>query len=286
MNNPLHSPLMRLFDRLSFLNGLLTHLENQSVNYLPLLKKAFEEQNLDPSIMRAGVALTIRDLTQPVNSFRAYHPVGSSVSHNLNEYQHMLEIVLYRNCGWAVAQGYEAFETYLKDITAIYIQRNVAAIDPAILKKLTPGTKKLLELSNLGFSQTDFEYWKSCIAYTRWNNKDIVSQIRDEFSKILRNVEQDNQHSIDFVEWFDIVSEVRHAVTHSNGIIKPDKQKPTWTQQTLNLYFPGNVTSDGYELQLTVENAERNLQLFAEYGYVIFKCLSDEQNYTVNVLTT
>ncbi|MBT4309824.1 MAG: hypothetical protein HOD49_05360 [Anaerolineae bacterium] len=212
------------------------HLKNQYDNYLPLLKKSFEENNLDPSLMAAGIALTIRDLSQSVNSFGGHYPVGASVSHNLDEYQHMLEIVLNRNCGWAVAQGYEAFETFLKDIIAIYVQNNIATISPEILKTLTPSKKKNQELLSLGYSQIDYEYWRAGVASARWNNNDILIQIKNKLSPRLKNVELNNQPSIDLVEWFDIVSEVRHAVTHSNGIIKPERQKPSWNQKTLNVY--------------------------------------------------
>ena len=91
MDNPLSSSLQGLFNRLVFLNGLILHQKNQHENYFPLLVKAFEQQNLDPSLMAAGITLTIRDLTQSANSFRGVYPVGASVSRNIDEYQGMLE---------------------------------------------------------------------------------------------------------------------------------------------------------------------------------------------------
>ena len=227
MNNPLHSPLMRLFERLTFLKGLLIHLKTQYDNYPPLLEKSLEDHNLDPSQLTiAGSALGIRDLTQPVDSFRGTLPVGVSVSRNLDEYQHMLEDILCRNCGWAVAQGYEAFDTFLKDTTAIYIQENIASITPSILQELTPSKKTRRELSRAGFLQTDFEYWRSGVADARWKNKKILDKIRENFSPKLKSVEQDNQPSIDLIEWFDIVSEVRHAATHSKWNNQATETKP------------------------------------------------------------
>lgn len=260
------------------------HQKNQHENYLPLLVKAFEQQNIDPSLMAAGITLTIRDLT--ANKLTGVYPVGSSVSRNLNEYQDMLDTVMYRNTAWSIGQAYEAFDTYLKNTITVYIHRNFGVIDQTILKDLIPGSKKSQGLSRLGLTQNDLSYWEKCIGYAHWNSVKILDQIRNKIAPKVIDIEQANLHIVNFVEWFDCLCEVRHAVTHSNGIIKPEKYKSNWTQQMLKEYFPGNQKDNGYDLKLKAEHVEKNLQSMAEYGFVIYKCLSKEQDYPIDIMAT
>ncbi len=132
MINPIASPLQELFDRLTFINGLLTHLESQHTNYAPLLKRELERQGIDHSIKLAGSALAVRDLTQPAQGFRGYSPMGTFTSNNVNEYEKVLNDLLHRNSNWAVAQAYEAFDSFLKTTIAIYICENFDSVEAFI----------------------------------------------------------------------------------------------------------------------------------------------------------
>ena len=128
MSNPIFSTLQELFRHLAFLTGILTHLENQHNNYSHLLKQELEKHGIDPSLMVAGSALAMRDLTQSAGNFRGYYPIGSFTSRNLEEYEKVLQVLLYRNSNWAVAQAYEAFETFLKNTISIYICENFDSV--------------------------------------------------------------------------------------------------------------------------------------------------------------
>lgn len=283
IQNPLCPPLNHLFERLAVYNGFLQHLENQRKNYIPLLKRAFEQQNLDPSIMMAGAAFAIKDITISPALFRGYFVVGNAITHNMEEYQGMLEIVFQRNTAWIVGQAYEAFETFLKDIMATYLRHNHTDISLDILHELKPSAKNDRSLLESGLSQNEIEYWRTCITTSRWNSAKILTRIREKIAPQIVDLEKANDQIIDLVQWFDIVSETRHAVTHSDCVIKSNKIDPLWNKNLLDQLFPGIKTETGYEIKISVNEAEQNLIIFAEYAHLIFKALSDVQKYDTNL---
>ena len=102
----------------------------------------------------------------------------------------------------------------------------------------------------------------------------------------LENAEKSNNRAIDLFEWYLLAEEVRHAATHSNMIIK-NKRMGAWSQgklKLLNQFFPGNRTDAGYALKIDRDKSNKNLVLFSEYGFVVFKSLSKANNYYWNIL--
>jgi hypothetical protein len=132
-----------------------------------------------------------------------------------------------------------------------------------------------------GLSEKDVAYWKEFVAYAYRNSKNILAKVRQTFARNLRGIEEDNQSMVDLPQWFELVTELRHTVTHSDGVtIKFNKQ---WPPEMKNQFFPGTETEFGFRFLLDISHARRNVELFAEYAYVIFKCLSLEQGYDINI---
>ena len=92
----------------------------------------------------------------------------------------------------------------------------------------------------------------------------------------VHDLQVNNNRSINLEEWFEVASEVRHAITHNNFIIKGNKTKD-WTsdrKKILTKYFYGSINEQGYHLALNSKNAQQNLIFFGEYAFGIFKCFS------------
>jgi len=278
--NPIQSPLDDLLLRLNMLNGLVFHLESYLKNLRGLLKQAVAKSNIDPSLIFAGTSLAIRDLTEwPENNWAVYYPSGKFFSQGEEEYLRRGDDSLCREVTWTISQAYEAFETFLKDIIATYVFIRKDQADTKKVENLDPRLRKeLLEPTNV-------EYWKEFIRKAYSKNVDLLKFLR-KIAPEIEEVEKQNNRNINLTEWYIVVTEVRHAATHSNMLIKSERMR-SWSQKRhklLNRFFPGSDTTGGYILNLNRKDAETNLVLFAEYAFGVFKCLSKLQHYEWNIL--
>jgi hypothetical protein len=272
--NPFLESCNELFAKLNVLYGLLFHLENQLNNFRKSLVHQLEKSGLGLSVMAAGSALVIRDLTEwPEDNWARYYPSGSFTSQG-EKYLQVTDILLSRESAWAVSQAYEAFETFLKDITAVYLYNQPDNEDEDALKKNASIVKKT------DLKPSEIEYWKRCVRLRYRSGAKVLEYLRRLAPEIAR-AEQDNNRAIDMSAWFEVVSEVRHATTHADLLIKSTRISTfSKTEDSLlKQYFPGNVVDVGYKLELNRKAAEKALSFFAEYAFLIFKYLSMRQGY-------
>ena len=278
-NNPIQYPLNELLERLNRLNGLLLILENQLNNFRNLFKERLDKSNLELSSISAGAALVIRDLTEyPEDRWPVYYSTGSFVSQG-EVYLQMIDVLVSREAAWTVSQGYEAFETFLKNITAAFLFRHSQYADANQLTKLdSMPTKSAVKPER-------FEYWEEFIARRYRTNSELFKFLR-KIAPELGEAEKRNNRNMDLNEWYIVVGEVRHAVTHADMLIKP-KRMQSWLparRELLTNWFPGkDKIDDGYEPELDRKDAEKTLVQFAEYAYTVFKCLSKLENYNWKV---
>jgi hypothetical protein len=278
--NPFESSVNDLFMRLNDLNGLLYHIQSQLNGYRKLIKEILEKNSFNISDLVIGSSLVIRDLTEfPEDKWARYYSSGIFSSQGEECFQRINEL-LNRESAWTVSQGFEAFETFLKDIYANYLLLKQTEVDEKILKKLDT------KLRNLLLKPTRIEYWKEFVRMSNINNAELLKIMRG-LSPDLKKTEEYNTRGINLVEWYITVEAVRHATTHSNMLIQKNKMS-SWSlnlKKMLHDYFPGNDTkSGGYVLEIDVKRAELNLVLFAEYAFVIFKSMSILNNYNYDVL--
>ena len=122
--NPLNTSVYDLFYHLNTLNGLLFTLDGQLTNFEKLYRESISETSLDISMIFSGASLVIRDLTEwPESGWAKYYPSGAFSSKG-EEYFKLIRVLLARESAWTVSQAYEAFETFLKDISATLILEN------------------------------------------------------------------------------------------------------------------------------------------------------------------
>ena len=130
------------------------------------------------------------------------------------------------------------------------------------------------------------EYWKEFVRKSNIDNVELLRIMRG-LSPYLKESEEHNNRGINLVEWYVIVEAVRHAIIHSNMLIKKNRMS-SWSSNlkaTLLKHFPGNYTKNSYYiLKIDIKSVELNLVLFAEYAFVIFKSLSILNNDDYGVL--
>ncbi len=86
--------------------------------------------------------------------------------------------------------------------------------------------------------------------------------------------------------WHTVVAEVRHAAVHSNMLLKHTRTR-SWGHAHVALLEAafGTVSEPrGYVLHPERKHAQEALTLFAEYGYAVFKELTQLAGYPPKVL--
>lgn len=261
------------------LNGLLSNLENQLNNFKKLYKDSISKTSFDISRIFSGYSLAIRDLTEwPKDGRAQYYPSGKFTSKG-GEYFKLIKVLLVRESAWTVSQAYEAFERYLKDISATFLLENQQLAETKKVEKF-----KSSEKSN-NLSMTDFTFWREYLGDCKKTNTERLKFLRKICPDISKG-ETENNRVIDLKDWFGVVEEVRHGATHSNFIIKTSRTK-NWPEAKRNIlkeYFPGMNLEHGYRLNITSKNARFCLTLFSEYSFQIYKFLSISRGYDWNIL--
>lgn len=277
--NPLNTSVYDLFYHLNTLNGLLFTLECQLSNFEKLYRESISETSFDISIVFSGASLAIRDLTEwPKDGWARYYPSGNFSSKG-EEYFKLIKVLLARESAWTVSQAYEAFERFLKDISATFLLENQHLAEIKKVDKFESDKKSKY------LNKTDIAFWRTYVDYCYRTNSEKLKFLRELCPDISKG-ETKNNRVIDLPEWFDLVEELRHSATHSNFIIKTGRMKdwPKTKQEILGKCFPGNNIEQGYQLNITSKDATFCLELFSEYSFQIFKFLSILKGYDWNIL--
>ena len=279
LNNPLQLSLDGLFGQLNLLNGLLFHLDNQLDVFKKLLRERWDDSGLDLSYLGAGAALVIKDLTEwPANGWARYYPSGKFMSKG-EEFFQVSDELICRSALWTISQAYEAFETFIKNLAAYYLHRHQDEAQPEKIKKC----KRNLEKNNC--DPKDFDYWQRFVRLAYRKNEELLGYFRI-LSPEVEKAEKKNNRDVDLTEWFAIVGEARHAITHSNGIIKKSRIQvlTSGRLELLKRYISGVETELGYKMNPSFKETNQNLVVFSEYGFVLFKALSSAKGYNWNIL--
>lgn len=270
MSNPIEKPLQNYFQRLTALNGVLHVIKSQSEIALSRLKP--HESDAPQALpMWYGSRLLLEDIGDiPHDLWRQFRPTEHVfVIHHGDAEEAFADILESINL-FIVSQAYEAYETFLFD-SVTYLHHSLLA--PADKEKL----KKWANKRN-GYPST-VEDWHRYVrdTYRGKSNSKLFRWIR-HLAPQVEEVEDEKQNTlrVNLQDWFAAAAEVRHAATHSNGLVKTEQVRDLSSrkQAVLRISFPGVDGPDGYVLHLDTESAGRALQVFHSYAYAIHKSLS------------
>jgi hypothetical protein len=263
----LRESLDRFFGRMNDLNGWLHHLDVQLRFFRDNTRQRIADGELRATQFAAGSSLVIRDLTEkPSNGYPVYFPSGGFASEGA-EFIAFADELVVRNAGWALAQGFERFESGLKDLLAAYYLANPSDVVATDFKRCAQSLQKS------GLSSSSFDFWSRFVRSYR--SADAVLAVLRTLAATLVAAETDNSYREDLRPWLKVVAEARHAVTHSNLVIsrlKWDRLAPQ-ERAILEQLVAGTLTPDGFVLRPTVKQASAILARFVEYGYAAYKAL-------------
>lgn len=272
--NPLNPALGVLYARLNMANGLLYSLESHLSNFRKMMQERIDKGEFDPEGLFVGTILAVSDITEsPTNGWRHFSPSGKFAAGG-RDYLDLVDRFVQRESAWCCSQGYEFFETYLYDAATTYLMNEASNIDRKWFKDCRA-------------SISSREDTRNCLRKTcqSKNNHKILESLRGICPEI-KDAETANDRRLNLRDWYEVVSEVRHATTHANLLVK-SSQISDWPAPKKNLLttlFPCEKQADGLQLKINRAEAEACLCTFAEYGFQIFKFLSKKAGYDWHIL--
>lgn len=279
MKNPLSESLINCMNQLVSYKGSLHFLEKELIKS----RKSIIENHSEESINRImlGHRLAITDLSEfPADGWRRYYPAPGLFGIEGKEYLNFTDSVIERESAWVTSQCYETLEIFIKNILSSFFQNNQIYIEHDKMQKF-------LSAKEIGYEMGTVEDYKEFLSYSYRgkNNRKlimIIKKVSPEFSELLTK----NNRGIYLAEWYEVFSEVRHAVTHMR-LILPNETVENFSpdqKNYLNVYFPVENCSSGFRLKMNRKSVESNVNLTAEFAYLIFKCLSNLRNYGNDIM--
>jgi hypothetical protein len=167
-----------------------------------------------------------------------------------------VDIIVSRECLFYVAQAYEILESYLYDQVAEYI-----------IKKSTFH----LFVNVKSNSSTPASIRRSLKALNdRKNNRHLLGILRAN-SSIYAKHEKVNIYDRDFSEWFEMLGEVRHCITHMRMELTNDTINAM--PKSFKLYFQSRPRDNGLLLFLEYDKCSELMSNIADYVFFVYKSI-------------
>lgn len=254
--NPYKLHLEKFFSRLLELRHTAARMKTVLLNSV----KDFENNSEIKFI--SGSALIISDWTGALDNRcqRNYHTGISKITFKEN-YKEEVDNIISQECCLAFAQSFEALERFLKDCVFTKLQkdekyRKELNIEEEILRENLPGGDKLF----------------------KW-----VKKAGDPF---FSKSSKKNNENMKYKELWTILSEVRHAITHSSSIIKCTKVKKTdYHSDVFKEFFCySSIDEQTVLIRLDYRKLDYLVKGIAEFAFQVFKALCMEENIDWNIL--
>ena len=274
VENPLEELIGEYLFELNSINGYLYQVKNRIESHVKRLISFYEENGIKIDDLFTGTSLVIGDLSEfPPDGWRRNYITGKH-SKKGNDYLSFSEDLIQREAILSIALGYERLETFLKKICSKFLLLNKEFINK-------DAYTSFIRRYN-GDKREDLQYWHEYLklSYKGKNNKYLLKFLR-EVNLDFKILETNNNRSLNLKEWFEVSSIVRHSIIHSNSLIDEKELTKLNVLQTniLKEYFPGEVHGHKYMIKLDYKSANTQLVRLAEYGFLVFKCLSITAKY-------
>jgi hypothetical protein len=249
----------KFVDRVGMYNGFLFQTVTHFKDILREQKR-YSEQINQPDFVRPimGNKLLYRNPITVKYEFAYHHSVDEK---NLEE---TLENLKSHYFNFVVAQCFEAFETFLKDIVSVCLTLNSTGIM----------VDKPINTSSFETCRKDISSY--CRSKNKYNKKlfDLMYQINPKVSES----ESKNFLRFDFKQWNVVFTEIRHCIVHANSQFKL-ATATNWTDfqnELLNQLFVAK-SENGVGQISTVADYDYIIKIIAQHGQIINDCLTNEK---------
>jgi len=235
-----------------------------------VFKEDIEKYTDEKAIIHFASALIISDWTGPTdNVWEINFPTGIISETTKENYETEVDIISSKQLCLLYAQSFEAFERYLKDCLFERVDRNE-------------------EIRKYAISQLP-ENQQSSITRSKMPGGDKLFKVLKKAGGVsFKSFSTNNNLNISFGELWNILSEVRHSVTHNESLIDIGLiNKSKHHAAILNFLFNAKPKSDDtLSIELNYKKFERLIKRFSEFSFQVFKMLSIEEGLEWKIIKT
>jgi hypothetical protein len=253
-DNPLYVELDGLLSRQAFLQGITFHYKTYFEKYA--LKGIYKPPNPKFDFL-LGTNLIISDVSgETDNGWIKQYSTGNFYGVHYYSKEKTEKELLNNYFGFIIAQSYESLESFLKKILIKYF-------------KIKPE-----EFSN-HFKKNAKQIEESINNLRTKNNREFI-KLLCALSEDLHSFLKSNNRNINYIEWFEVFSNVRHAITHkSMRFENSDFSKVTKTNSNrIKELFPSTVYNKIRYYSFNYDLTDWLIKCSCEFGFTIFKFLS------------
>ena len=261
MINPFNSFLDEFFT-------LLIEYKHSTNRLYKVLKKDVEIYSKEQAILHYMSRLVISDWTElSKNGWERNYNTGISIETPKEAYKDEIDQLLSREFCLIYAQCYEGFEKFIKDCLF-----NLASRNSNFYKFLISLTKnrKSIELNRNSMP----------------SNRNLFKALEKAGGQTFKQYSIVNNLNYNFKDVWFVLSESRHAITHSRSKLPKCKISNSINQLTLLdlLFNSKHIDNNTISIELDIEKYERLIKRLSEYAFQIFKSLSIEEKFEWNIL--
>jgi hypothetical protein len=252
MENTRHKIFKAFTSRIGLYHGLIF----QTKNYLNDSIKLRKSGEQPPFGFFMGAHLVFRNHLTGKHEFAHTHKVTTK---NIEKTIDTFHIHFSNFC---IAQCFEAFETFLKDVITLKLTRN-KRLAKKINSKIDPSNVKLCRKSIEEICRKDNKYNKQLF-------KIISALSATPSSEINHLLAQLN-------EWYIVFSETRHCIVHSNNNLDSTRAN-NWTEYQMGILrtFLLKEKKGGKYVINTYPKYGRIIETIVMHAQLIYDCLSIE----------
>lgn len=220
-------------------------------------KKEFEYVK-DDEILSAS-ALIISDWSgSEVNLFGRNYHTGVFSRTRGRDYKQEIDHILSFQCCSSFAQGYEALEKLLKDLVYLKSQK-----DNKFYEKVQAKHDRVVSRATLRGGDVLFRLCKLACGSS------------------YRHLQKVNLKTL-----WSLLSDVRHAITHSSSLIKYSKLTSSGEKLGLfkQLFFCSQIGKGYVLIEIDYNNLDSLIKVLAEIGFQFFKLTSKEEKLDWDIL--
>ncbi len=259
MSNYLKPILTDYFREVTRLEGVLLTI-NSFIKYTKKNLESIPDQRFVELIS------TYRDLSQ-IGSNTNLNFTGQQFSYKISDLRKDALSIASRECCYGIAETYEIFETFLKNILTEILFRNSKYFKPINANKLeVPKSKEEIRDFINQFQKRDR------------NNKKLLWAFR-KLSSFYKQYEKNNILNFNMAEWFDLMSELRHAIIHNRQDFTERAKKAVMrnrNQIIFNRYFNEEQSYSSGKLIIDRLKTGEIIHQFNQFAHLIWKSLSLE----------
>jgi len=272
MENYLKHSIENLLIRTEYYKGYLFHLDSDLKNYTEILIDRLNKQKLNHNFIK-GCRLIISDFTSKELNKKEYSPTKGYKVTKENYKDANKQLIQFISCT-LVAQSYEALETFIKDIIIQYFENNNQIAFETIGKINCNWNKDIVDWGNTVRKINSGK-----------NNSNYLNIIR-RLSPDFRNAETNNNLNINLEQWFNVISTIRHSITHSESILENNELNKLKEDEfkILELFIDLEDIGHGSKRMIISKyQADELMTFICNYSIQIFKWLTISLDFKWNL---